>query len=129
MTVRSLRTRGHGVIYGAVSPVMLAGFSGSQFDGEVVGKEHAFIPFTVTSNVARYYGDATYIEKGQLFRIMVVKVGKGRSSSTSLRVGLRPESSGLLDQGRHDPLVSQVPAIVESGSRGAVEMLRPFRRR
>jgi hypothetical protein len=72
--VRNLRTRGHGATYQAVSPVTLAGFSGSQFDGEVVGKEHAFIPFTPKSNIARYYGDANYSAKGELFRIMVVKV-------------------------------------------------------
>jgi hypothetical protein len=54
--------------------VTLGGFRGTQFDGKVTGKEKTFIPFTPPSNVARYYGDANYLDKGEAFRIIVLNV-------------------------------------------------------
>src|SRR5262245_39053123 len=44
-TVARLRA-GTGATFQATSPVRLAGFSGSQFDGQVVAKSHDFIPFS-----------------------------------------------------------------------------------
>lgn len=73
-TVRNLRTRGHGATYQATSPVTLNGFRGTQFDGTVVGRSHTFIPFTATQNIARFYGDATHFDKGEMFRIIVLNV-------------------------------------------------------
>jgi hypothetical protein len=72
-TVRNLQ-RGHGATYQATSPVALGGFSGSQFDGTVIGKSHTFIPFTPRQNIARYYGDANQLDKGEAFRIIVLNV-------------------------------------------------------
>lgn len=69
-----LRTRGHGVLYQPATPVRIAGFSGTQFDGTIEGREHAFIPFTPQSANARFYGDAFYVGKGTLFRIIVLQV-------------------------------------------------------
>jgi hypothetical protein len=71
-----LRTRGHGATYGTATPVRIAGFSGTQFDGTIEGREHAFIPFTPQSSSARFYGDAFYVGKGTVFRIIVLQVRK-----------------------------------------------------
>jgi hypothetical protein len=73
-TVRNLRTRGHGATYGPTSSVALAGFHGSRFDGKIVGSSHTFIPFTPKQNIARYYGDATHYDKGEVFRVVVLNV-------------------------------------------------------
>jgi hypothetical protein len=73
VTVRNLKF-GHGATYQATSPTTLAGFSGSQFEGTVTGKTHTFIPFTKRQNIARYYGDANHLDKGEMFRIMVLNV-------------------------------------------------------
>ena len=73
-TVRNLRTVGYGASYGPTSPTSLAGFRGSQFDGKIVGKSHTFIPFTAKQNIARYYGDASFFDKGEVFRIVVLNV-------------------------------------------------------
>lgn len=40
----------------------------------VVGRSHTFIPFTATQNIARFYGDATQLDKGELLRIIVLNV-------------------------------------------------------
>lgn len=69
-----LRTRGHGATYEASTPVRIAGFSGVQFDGTIEAREHAFIPFTAQSRNARFYGDAFYVGKGTVFRIIVLQV-------------------------------------------------------
>jgi hypothetical protein len=69
-----LRTRGHGATYEASTPVRVAGFSGVQFDGTIEAKEHAFIPFTPQSRSARWYGDAFFVGKGTVFRIIVLQV-------------------------------------------------------
>jgi hypothetical protein len=73
-TVRNLRTRGHGATYQSTSPITLNGFGGTQFDGTVVGRSHTFIPLTPTQNIARFYGDATRFDKGEVFRIIVLNV-------------------------------------------------------
>jgi hypothetical protein len=73
-TVAGLRTRGAGATYQATSPIKLAGFSGVQFDGNVVGKRHLFVPFSPPTNSARYFPDAIEAEKGEAFRLMVLNV-------------------------------------------------------
>jgi hypothetical protein len=88
-TATYLRTRGHGATYEATTSVRLAGFSGSQFDGKVVGKQHAFIPFTPQSRIARYYGDALHLDKGEAFRIIVLNV-RGKTVVVYLDSGALP---------------------------------------
>ena len=53
-TVSGLRTRGHGATYQATSTVKVGGFSGIQFDGQVVTK-HIFVPFSPPSNSGGAY--------------------------------------------------------------------------
>jgi len=77
-TVRSLRTRGHGATYGPTSPVTIAGFRGTQFDGEIVGPKrdhigHIFVPFTPPTAGAHYHPDE-YPVYGDVFRITVLNV-------------------------------------------------------
>jgi hypothetical protein len=72
--VAGLRTRGRGARYEATSPVKLGGSSGVQFDGEVVGNEHVFIPFSPTSTVAKWYPDNYGMEQGKVFRIIALNV-------------------------------------------------------
>jgi hypothetical protein len=72
--VAGLRTRGHGATYKATSPVKLGGYSGVQFDGKVVGKEHVFIPFSPKSTVAKWYPDNYGMEHGAVFRIIALSV-------------------------------------------------------
>jgi hypothetical protein len=73
-TVAGLRTRGVGATYEATSPVNLVGFSGIQFDGQVVGTRHTFVPFSPRSNGAKYYPDAYFMNHGEHFRIIVLNV-------------------------------------------------------
>lgn len=72
--VAGLRTRGRGAIYEATSPVKLGGYSGVQFDGKVVGKEHVFIPFSPKGNTARWYPDNYGMGQGEVFRIIALNV-------------------------------------------------------
>lgn len=72
-TVARLRA-GPGATFEATSPARLAGFSGSQFDGQVVGKSHDFIPFSPPTHAARYRPDAIRFYKGEVFRIIVLDV-------------------------------------------------------
>jgi hypothetical protein len=82
-TVNVLRTRGRGATYEAASPVTLAGFSGLQFDGQVVGAKnvdhvgHFFVPFSPRSHSAKYYPDE-YPVYGDAFHIAVLDV-RGRT--------------------------------------------------
>ena len=46
-------------------PVRIAGFSGTQFDGQVVEESHVFVPFTPPAHVARFYPDAFKLDQGQ----------------------------------------------------------------
>jgi hypothetical protein len=73
-TANYLRTRGHGATYEPTSHVVLAGFSGIQFDGAITGNKHVFIPFTPQASNARYYGDSFVLEKSAIFRIIVLQV-------------------------------------------------------
>ncbi|MBA2444884.1 MAG: hypothetical protein H0V49_06085 [Nocardioidaceae bacterium] len=72
--VAGLRTRGRGATYGASSPVKLGGYSGVQFDGKVVGKEHVFIPFSPKSTVAKWWPDNYGMGQGEVFRIIALTV-------------------------------------------------------
>jgi hypothetical protein len=86
--INALRTRGHGATYGATSAIKLAGFSGSQFDGQVVGKLHIFFPFTPQSQSATYHPDAQTFNQGDLFRIIALNV-RGKTVVVELnRAGL-----------------------------------------
>ena len=73
-TINALRTRGHGATYEATSAVKLAGFSGSQFDGQVVGKLHTFFPFTPQTRNAAYHPDSQTFNQGDSFRIIALNV-------------------------------------------------------
>jgi hypothetical protein len=78
-TVNVLRTRGHGATYEDTSPVKLGGFTGVQFDGQIVGPKnrdhngHYFIPFSPPSHAAKYYPDE-YPVYGDVFRVIVLNV-------------------------------------------------------
>ena len=72
--VAGLRTRGRGATYEATSPVKLGGYSGLQFDGKIVGKEHVFIPFSPKSTVAKWYPDNYAMQQGEVFRIIALNV-------------------------------------------------------
>jgi hypothetical protein len=72
--VAGLRTRGKGATYEPSSPVKLGGYPGVQFDGEVVGKEHVFIPFSPKSTAARWYPDNYGMAQGTVFRIIALNV-------------------------------------------------------
>jgi hypothetical protein len=72
--VAGLRTRGHGATYEATSPIKLGGYSGVQFDGKVVGKEHVFVPFSPKSTVAKWYPDNYGMGQGTVFRIVALSV-------------------------------------------------------
>ncbi len=71
-TVASLRTRGHGATYEATSPVKVAGFSGTQFDGQVVGRNHVFVPFS--PRPVNHFQDAHFLGQGEVFRVDVLNV-------------------------------------------------------
>jgi hypothetical protein len=73
-TVAGLRTRGVGATYQAATPAKLAGFSGVQFDGEIVATRHTFVPFSPRSHGAKYFPDAYFMGQGQAFRITVLSV-------------------------------------------------------
>ncbi len=72
--VRSLRTRGRGATYEATTPVKVAGYSGSQFDGRVDGRSHVFVPFSPRLRQAVFYPDAFEFDKGEVFRIIALNV-------------------------------------------------------
>lgn len=61
-TVENLRTRGHGATYGPTAPVTLAGFAGVQFEGQIVGSRHVFVPFSPRTNKATGFPDAIEID-------------------------------------------------------------------
>jgi hypothetical protein len=74
-TVESLRTRGRGATYQPTAPVKLAGFSGIQFDGQLVGTSHQFIPFSPPTHKAAAFADAIEVEgTGHAFRFIVLNV-------------------------------------------------------
>jgi hypothetical protein len=73
-TVAGLRSRGSGASYLPPAPARLAGFSGTQFDGTIVGRSHIFVPFTPPGHTARFFPDAFKLDHGELFRIIVLNV-------------------------------------------------------
>jgi hypothetical protein len=74
-TVTGLRTRGRGTTYDATAPVKLAGFSGIQFDGQLIGPKHLFVPFGAPTHNAHYFPDGIGVEEpGQVFRFIVLNV-------------------------------------------------------
>ncbi|HZQ64951.1 MAG TPA: hypothetical protein VFA66_06970 [Gaiellaceae bacterium] len=76
-TVAQLRT-GVGATFQATRPARLAGFSGSQFDGQVTGKHHVFVPFSPVTHAATFHPDAYRFDAGEVFRIVVLSV-RGRT--------------------------------------------------
>ncbi len=73
-TTNWLRARGNGATYGTTSTVTLAGFKGSQFDGTITGKGHAFLAFSHPTGASQPYGDTFWLDKGGLFRIILLDV-------------------------------------------------------
>jgi hypothetical protein len=96
-TVDVLRTRGRGAIYDATSRIRLAGFSGVQFDGRIVGGKnhdhvgHYFVPFSPPHQSAKYFPDE-YPVYGDVFRIMVLNVRSKTVVVIVENVALEPES-------------------------------------
>ena len=85
-TVASLRKRGHGVTLRATSTAKVGGFSGIQFDGQVVGRSHVFVPFSPSP--VNHFQDAYFLDQGEAFRIIVLNV-RGKTVVVFL------ESAGL----------------------------------
>jgi hypothetical protein len=73
-TVNGLRSRGAGAAYKPATSVRLAGFSGTEFDGTVVGESHVFVPFSPPAHVATFYPDAFKLDRGEVFRVVVLDV-------------------------------------------------------
>ena len=74
-TLQSLRTRGIGATYRPSVKVTVAGYSGFQFDGEVTGRGHNFIPFTPANQPGNSLPkDHFGMDKGEVFRIIVLSV-------------------------------------------------------
>ena len=73
-TVNGLRSRGSGAAYQPATPVKLAGFSGTQFDGTVIGDSHVFVPFSPPAHVATFYPDAFKLGHGEVFRVVVLDI-------------------------------------------------------
>ena len=73
-TVNGLRSRGAGAAYQPATQVRLAGFSGTQFDGMVVGESHVFVPFSPPAHVATFHPDAFKLNRGEVFRVVVLDV-------------------------------------------------------
>ena len=63
-TVANLRTRGHGATYGPATMVKVAGFTGTRFDGRLVGPKHVFVPFSATTRMSGLDADGRQIRKG-----------------------------------------------------------------
>lgn len=74
-TVAQLRAGASTATYNATKPVRLAGFAGREFDGQVVGTSHVFVPFTpFRPGAAAFYPDAYKFDHGEVFRIVVLDV-------------------------------------------------------
>ena len=87
-TVARLRRGGSGITFQKTSPARVAGYRGTQFDGDVWGIfGHSFVPFTPTTHGASP-SDSWHTDKGEAFRFIVLGV-KGRT------VVLFEESFGL----------------------------------
>jgi hypothetical protein len=62
------------VTYKPLTRVRLADFYGYQFDGQIVGEHHIFLPFTKPGGAAGGGPDAIELEAGWVFRIIVLNV-------------------------------------------------------
>ena len=60
--------------YQPTTRTRLAGFYGYQFDGQVVGERHFFLPFTKPGGAVGGGPDAIEMERGWVFRIIVLNV-------------------------------------------------------
>ncbi len=70
-TIARLRSQGLSATYGASSPVRLAGFSGTEFDGQVAaGGTHIFVPFSTTN----HFEDTFFVGGSEAFRVIVLSV-------------------------------------------------------
>ena len=106
-TVDSLRSRGHGATYEATTPVRLAGFSGVQFDGRLVGPRHVFIPFSPPTTKATGFADSIELEgAGHAFRFTVLDV---RGKTVVVFVG-----SYVLSADQFTAFLPQANQILES---------------
>jgi len=75
VTVANLRTRGTGATYDPTTTVKVAGFSGTEFDGRLVGPKHVFVPFSPPSHAAGGNSDAIETDGvGHAFRLIVLNV-------------------------------------------------------
>ena len=81
----------------------LGGYSGLQFDGHVVGKEHVFIPFSPKSTVAKWYPDNYGVGQGTVFRILALNV-RGKTVVVYLEnAKLRSSVPSVSDPSGHAP--------------------------
>lgn len=101
-TVARIHAGGSGITFEAASPITIAGFSGTQFDGNVWGiYGHTFVPFTPKTHGASP-ADSWHIDKGEAFRFDVLTV-RGKTVVAFL------ESFGLS--------TDQFPAFLADASR------------
>lgn len=70
--VAGLRSRGRGATYGPTTSVKIADFSGRQFDGNIAGQAHVFVPFSPRLRTAAFYPDAFAYDQGEAFRILAL---------------------------------------------------------
>jgi len=73
-TLETLRTRGGGTSIGDTSTTTIGGFPGVQFDGEVTGLRHVFVPFSPRTHKATAFPDAIETHAGDMFRVIVANV-------------------------------------------------------
>jgi hypothetical protein len=101
-TVARIRAGGSGITFEASTPVTIAGFSGTQFDGNVWGiYGHTFVPFTPKTHGASP-ADSWHIDKDEAFHFDVLSV-RGKTVVAFL------ESFGLS--------ADQFPAFLTDASR------------
>ena len=73
-TVATLRSRGRGASYEATSTTKLGGFPAVQFDAQITGKSHQFLPFSKPTSASEPHGDSYGADHGQLLHIIVAGV-------------------------------------------------------
>ena len=101
-TVARIHQGGSGITFQKTSPTRVAGYSGTQFEGNVWGVfGHSFVPFTPKTHGASP-SDSWHIDKGEAFRFIVLNI-KGRT------VVVFEESFGLPAE--------QFPAFVKQAAR------------
>jgi hypothetical protein len=62
------------VTYQRTVRIRLGGFYGYQFDGQVVGQHHIFLPFTPPGGAIGGGPDGVEVEHGWLFRVIALNV-------------------------------------------------------